>query len=73
MGGLELVLAECVEEGYIGYIGPVAALRLLGRTEVVVSGKTKITILIVAMLVALAVIVWAIVASVSELSTVWYW
>ncbi len=37
------------------------------------SGKAKITVLVITMLIALAVIVWAIVASVTELSTVWYW
>ena len=42
-------------------------------TEVVMSGKARITILLITMLVALIVIVWAIVASVTELSTVWYW
>ena len=36
-------------------------------------GKAKVTILVITMLVALIVIIWAIVASVSELSTVWYW
>ena len=43
------------------------------QTEVVMSGKARITILLITMLVALIVIIWAIVASVSELSTVWYW
>ena len=37
------------------------------------SGKAKITVLVITMLIALAVIVWLIVASVTELSTVWYW
>lgn len=37
------------------------------------SGKAKITVLVITMLIALAVIIWAIVASVTELSTVWYW
>ena len=37
------------------------------------SGKAKITVLVITMLIALAVIVWAIVASVTGLSTVWYW
>jgi hypothetical protein len=41
--------------------------------EVDMSGKAKITVLVITMLIALAVIVWAIVASVTELSTVWYW
>lgn len=37
------------------------------------SGKAKITILVIAMLIALVVIIWALVASLTELSTVWYW
>ena len=36
-------------------------------------GKAKVTILVVTMIVALIVIIWAIATSFSELSTVWYW
>ena len=36
-------------------------------------GKAKVTILVITMLVALIVIIWAIVASVNELAPVWYW
>lgn len=36
-------------------------------------GKAKVAILVITMLVALIVIIWAIVASANELSTVWYW
>ena len=49
------------------------AKTLAASAEVVVFGKAKVTILVITMLVALIVIIWAIVASVSELSTVWYW
>ena len=55
-----------------GRLAPVVQ-RLNGQAEVVVFGKAKVTILVITMLVALIVIIWAIVASVSELSTVWYW
>ncbi len=43
------------------------------QTGVGMRGKTKVTILVITMLVALLVTIWAIVASVTELSTVWYW
>lgn len=36
-------------------------------------GKAKVTILLVTMAIALIVIIWAVIASVTELSTVWYW
>ena len=55
-----------------GRLAPVVQ-RLNGQAEVVVFGKAKVTILVITMLVALIVIIWAIVASVNELAPVWYW
>lgn len=41
--------------------------------DTVMSSKGKVIALLAGCAVAILVIVWAIVASVSELSTVWYW
>ena len=56
----------------VGRLAPVVQC-LNGQAEVVVFGKAKVTILVITMLVALIVIIWAIVASVNELAPVWYW
>lgn len=37
------------------------------------SGKAKVILVTTGCIVALAIIVWAVVASLMELSTVWYW
>lgn len=43
------------------------------ETEVRMQGKAKVILVFLGCLAALSIIIWALIASITELSTVWYW